>query len=520
MDHTDFGTTADLILYNAKVITLDPEQPHAELVAIRGNRILAIGNGDDLGLFKGARTKLSDCEGGTIIPGFNDAHCHPLSSGISLLSVDCSPEAVKDIAGIQARIRHRAEQTKEGKWIRAARYDEFHLHEKRPPDRWELDQASLQHPVILIDSTAGNCVLNGLALQLAGITKDTPESSGSLIHRDPKTGEPNGLISGRNEHVEQAIPPLDEEELEQGMKLVNREYLSYGITSLQDTSWTNGWRHWQAWQRLISRGIISPRVSMLLGAQYLEEFQGIDLPTGGGGSRLRVGGIKLALDESTGCPHPSQEDINHHALRAHKAGFQVAFHVSDVYMLRASLTAIKFVCQQAPIAEHRFRLEHCAICPPSLLLRVKASQAIVVTQPSFLYYMGQRYREEVLPHQTGWLWPIGSFHRWGLKVAFSSDSPMVTSNPLTGIYAAVTRKTEIGQKLAPQESISPLDALKMYTLWGAYASFEEKAKGSIRPGKFADLAVLSGDPTQLVPEQLRDLHVVRTIINGKVMWEN
>jgi hypothetical protein len=134
--------------------------------------------------------------------------------------------------------------------------------------------------------------------------------------------------------------------------------------------------------------------------------------------------------------------------------------------------------------------------------------------------MGQRYREEVLPHQTGWLWPIGSFHRWGLKVVFSSDSPLVTSNPLTGIYAAVTRETETGQKLAPQESISPLEALEMYTLWGAYASFEEEVKGSIRPGKFADLVVLSGDPTQIISEQLGGLRVVRTIINGKVMWEN
>ena len=520
MDHMDFGTTADLILYNAKVITLNPEQPHAELVAIRGDRILAVGNKDDLGLFKGAGTELSDCEGGTVIPGFNDAHCHPLSLAISLLSVDCSPKAVKNIVEIQARIRHQTEQTKEGKWIRAAGYDEHYLSEKRPPNRWELDQASPQHPVILTHSTAGNCVLNSLALQLAGITRDTPESLGSLIDRDPETGEPNGLIVGRNEYVERAIPLLDEEGLEQGMKLANQEYLSHGITSLQDTSWSNGWHHWQTWQRLISRGIVSPRVSILLGTQSLEEFQSIDLSTGSGHSRLSVGGIKLALDESTGCPHPPQEDINYHALRARQAGFQVAFHVSDLHMLQASLAAINFVCQQAPAAEYRFRLEHCAVCPPGLLLRVKASQAIVVTQPSFLYYMGQRYREEVLPHQTGWLWPIGSFHRWGLKVVFSSDSPLVTSNPLTGIYAAVTRETETGQKLAPQESISPLEALEMYTLWGAYASFEEEVKGSIRPGKFADLVVLSGDPTQIISEQLGGLRVVRTIINGKVMWEN
>ncbi|MFC1925891.1 amidohydrolase [Chloroflexota bacterium] len=520
MEHNDFGNTADLILHNAQVITLDPEQPYADLVAIRGNRILAAGHKGDLGLFKGAETELVDCAGGTVIPGFNDAHCHPFSLAVSLLGVDCSPEAVKNIAEIQSRIRHRAEKSGEGKWIRAAGYDEFHLQEKRPPNRWELDQVSPRHPVILTHYTAGSCVLNSLALQMVGITGDTPESSGSLIHRDPETGQPNGVISGRNEHAERAIPPLDEGEIEQGMKLVNREYLSHGITSIQDATWTNGRHRWQTWQRLVEREIVSSRVSMLLGTQSLEEFQNAGLSMDGDRSRLRVGGVKLALDESTGCPHPSQEDIDRHALKALGAGYQVAFHVSDVYTLQAALSAIKFLSQQAPAAEHRFRLEHCSFCPPDLLLMVKASQAIVVTQPAFLYYMGDKYREEVLTRQAGWLWPVGSFHRWGVKTAFSSDSPLVTSNPLTGIYAAVTRKTETGQKLAPQESISPLEALKMYTLWGAYASSEEEEKGSISPGKLADLAVLSDDPLQKDPEELRGLNVIRTIIDGKVIWEN
>lgn len=243
------------------------------------------------------------------------------------------------------------------------------------------------------------------------------------------------------------------------------------------------------------------------------------LSMGSGDSQLSVGGIKLALDESTGCPHPPQEDLNHLALRAHQAGFRVAFHVSDVHMLQASLEAIKFVCQGAPGADHRFRLEHCAICPPDLLLRIKASRAIVVTQPSFLYYLGQKYQAEVLPHQTNWFQPIGSWRRWGVKVAFSSDAPLVTSNPLTGIYAAVTRKMETGHKLAPQEGISTLDALKMYTMQGAYASFEEGEKGTISPGKFADLAVLSDDPIRVAPEQLPGLKVLRTIVNGEVMME-
>ncbi|MBE0415577.1 MAG: amidohydrolase [Dehalococcoidia bacterium] len=519
MYRTNLGTSADLILYNARAITLDQERPNAELVAIEGNKVLGIGDNDSLELFKGAGTKLIDCEGRAIVPGFNDAHCHPLSFAATLLYVDCSPSAVKNIVELQARIREQAERIPEGKWIRAANYDEFYLAEKRPPNRWEMDEASPQHPVILTHRSGHDCVLNSLALRLAGITRETPDLQGGTIHREPQTGEPNGLISGRNERVEIAIPPLDEEELEQGMRLANQEYLSAGITSLQDTTWTNGLRHWQMFQRLIGGGKLSPRLRMLIGIEALEEFQSVGLSMGSGDSRLRLGGVKLALDESTGCPHPPQEDINYHALRAHKAGFQIAFHVSDVYTLQASLAAIEFTQQQIPKTDHRHRLEHCAVCPPELLGRLGASRAMVICQPSFLYHSGQRYLVEVPSAKLSWLYPIGSFLNGGVKVVASSDSPMVPCNPLVGIYAAVTRKVETGRTLSPRESISPLEALKMYTLWGAYASFEEGVKGSISPGKLADLVVLSNDPTQAAPEEIKDIRVMLTIIDGKVGWE-
>lgn len=168
---------------------------------------------------------------------------------------------------------------------------------------------------------------------------------------------------------------------------------------------------------------------------------------------------------------------------------------------------------------HRHRLEHCAVCPPELLSRLKASQAVVVCQPSFLYYSGERYLRGVSPAQLGWLFPTGSFHQHGIKVAASSDSPMVSCNPMVGIYAAVTRKTETGQTLSPQNSISALKALKMYTLGGAYASFEEDVKGAIGPGKLADLVVLSGDPTQASPDEIKAIEAMLTIIDGKVVWE-
>ncbi|MDY6843139.1 MAG: amidohydrolase [Thermodesulfobacteriota bacterium] len=520
MNHFDINTPADLIFHNARVITMDLKYPYAEFVAIKGNKILGNGNESNLKVLKGAHTKLVDCGGKTIIPGFNDAHCHPLSFAATLLYLDCSPAMVRSITDIQNVMRQKAEKIPPGKWLRAAHYDESSLVEKRPPNRWELDKAAPDNPVILIHHSGQHCVLNSMALKHSGITRDTPESPGGIIHKDSKTREPNGLITGRNERVEHTVPPLDEEVMEQGIKLANTQYLSCGITSLQDTTWTNGLNQWHTYQRCIDRGSLSPRLSMLVGIESLEEFQKIGLSTGSGTNRLRVGGVKIALDESTGCIHPPQEDVNTLAHNALQAGFQISLHVSDIHMLQSSLATIEHVRKQIPNSNHRHRLEHCAVCPPGLLPRLKDSQAIVICQPSFLYYMGQRYLDEVPTAQMSWLYPFGSMQRYGIKTVFSSDLPLVPCNPFMGIYAAVTRKVETGKTLSRRESISVLDALRMYTLEGAYASSEEEVKGSISPGKLADLIVISDDPTQIDPEALKDLKVVMTIIDGHIVWEH
>lgn len=511
------GASADLILHNARVVTWDAERPYFDLVAIRGDRILATGSRHDLSGLEGPGTRLIDCEGGAVLPGINDAHCHPLALAVALLSVDCAPTAVGDVAGIGDAIRRRAALTAEGEWIRAANYDEFHLHEQRPPTARELDQAAPRHPVILMHRTAGRCVLNSLALQRAGITRDTPDPPGGVVQRDPASGEPTGQIVGRNAQVEAALPPITEDELRRGMVLATAQFLAYGITSLQDTGWNNGLRHWQQWQRLVECGATACRVSMLMGIDALDEMRDAGLSMGVGDSRLRIGGIKLALDESTGCGAPPQEDVNRLTLRAATAGFCVALHVSDVAMLEGALGAIRYASRQHPEACGRFRLEHCTVCPPTLLLRARSSRAIVVTQPSFLRYMGQPYLEQATPEQVGWFLPLRSLRRWGVAVALSSDAPLVPCNPWLGIEAAVSRRTETGQALAIREGVTLLEALEMYTRGGAQASFEADRKGCIRPGMLADLMVLNGDPCRMEPGDARGLQVVRCIIGGKVV---
>jgi predicted amidohydrolase YtcJ len=508
--------SADLILYNANVITLDEKQPRAAMVAIESNRILKVGREEDIESFKWAKTRIVDCQGKTMVPGFNDAHCHHSGFVTSLLSVDCRFPAVRSIAGIQERIRRQAQQTPEGAWIRAVGYHEFYLVEKRHLNRWDLDEAAPHHPVKLSHRSGHACVLNSLGLQLVGISRETPEPPGGVIDRDLETGEPSGLLFEMNSHVEKAIPISSDEGMERGFKLANQQYLSHGITSIQDASWTDSLNRWQILSRFKERGMLKSRVSMMIGADEIEEFEERCLSQGSGiNNCLRLGGVKMILQTTTGALNPPQEELNRLAYKAHRAGFQLTIHAVEEDEVEAAIAALEYSLGQMPKHDHRHRLEHCSICPPRLVQRLSNIQAVVVTQPPFIYYSGERYLKTVPQADQRWLYPVGSLLAGGLKVAASSDSPVV----LVGIYAAAARKAETGQTVTPQECIPPLEALKMYTLNGAYASFEETVKGSITLGKLADLVVLSDDPTQVPLEEIKDIQAMMTIIDGEVVWE-
>jgi len=509
---------ADLILKNANVITLDPAQPTAKLVAIRGGKIWLVGDNEVLESARGAKTKVIDCQGKTVVPGFNDAHCHIFALIRKLLSLDLSPPSVNSIADIKAAIRHRARNTPSGRWLTGTGYNEFYLAEKRHPNRWDIDEVAPQHPVVLAHRSLHACVLNSLALSLAGITMETPEPVGGLIDRDLDTGEPTGLLFEMLGYVLQKVmPPLSEDELAKGIALANQHYLSYGITSLQEATVSNNLSQWQTFHRFKHK--LKSRVSMMFGIDVLSQFQEAGLTAGSGDSQLRLGGVKLILNETTGQLQPSQPELNQQALSAHRAGFQLAIHAIEPSTVEAAIIALEYAHSHLPQAGRRHRIEHCSVCPPQLLERLSELQAIIVTQPPFIYYSGERYLATVPASQLPWLYRIKSFLDSGLIAAGSSDSPVVPDNPLVGIYAAVTRRAESGQQLQPEECISAKQALAMYTMNAAYASFEEGIKGSISQGKLADMVVLSNDPTGVPPEQIKDIQVEMTIIGGKVVYE-
>ncbi|MCK4863036.1 MAG: amidohydrolase [Dehalococcoidales bacterium] len=512
---------ADIILKNASVLTMDDAQPSAELVAITGDRILMVGGNDVLDSLSGAKTRVIDCQGRAVVPGFNDAHLHLFSLIRKLLSIDMSPASVRSIADIKEAVRRRAEKTPPGTWLSGTDYNEFYLAEKRCPTRRDLDEAAPHHPVVLTHRSLHACVLNSLALSLAGINRETPESPGARIERDLDTGEPNGILIEMLGYIRsEVMPPFSDAELDEAFALVNWHLLSYGITSFQEATYRNDRGRWQIVRKFKDAGKLQSRVYMMTGPETRHQFQEDGLVTGSGDSQLRLGAIKIMLGESAGQGELTQEELNLLVLDCHQSGFQLAFHAITESAIESAINALEYINGHSPVAGRRHRIEHCSECPPYLLARLKKLGAVIVTHPSTIYYNGERYLATVDPKQLPWLYRIKSPMESGVVVAAASDAPVSPVNPLAGVYGAVTRKAESGQVLLPEEAISPEQALALYTTNAAYASFEEDIKGSIAPGKLADIVILSDNPTQVPPEQLKDIKVQMTVIGGEVVWES
>jgi hypothetical protein len=505
---------ADLILYNANALTLDSNYPRAQLVAIRDGRVLAVGKNGDLKEFRGSKTKVVDCRGKTILPGFNDAHCHFVALAKSMVNLNLGPAKVHSIFDIQREIRELAQNFPQGSWIRAEGYNEFYLAEKRHPTRWELDKATSLHPVKLTHCSGHAHVLNSPALALVGISRETPEPPGGIIERDWQTGEPNGLLYDMGGFLAKRVPPLANSELCRGIKLANQELLSQGITSVQDASPGNDWERWRMFQQWKEEGSLKCRVSLMLGMEGFKQYQEERLAF----DEIHLGGVKIILQETTGQLSPPWEELEPVMRRIQAKGLQVALHAVEGTTVEAACSILEHILQGSPRTDHRHRIEHCSVCQPEIAKRLASLGIVVVTQPAFIYYNGERYLKTVPKRQLQHLYPIATLLKAGVKVAAGSDCPVAPANPLVGIYAAVSRKAETGEAVLPDECISPLEAIRMYTESAAYASFEEGVKGSISPGKFADLVVVSDDPTKLPVEEIKDLKVEMTIIGGDIVY--
>jgi predicted amidohydrolase YtcJ len=511
-----------MVVINANIVTMDPSCPLAEWVAISHGTIRAVGMRKDYKEFTSSNTELIDCGGRTVLPGFIDAHLHLHAFVESCVSLNLSwTLGFKSIADIQGGIKNRCKETPPRTWIRGRGYNEFYLTEKRHPTRWDLDEVSPDHPVKLAHRSGHAHVLNSLALSLVGVSRETGDPPGGLIDRDVATGEPTGLLYEMGGFLSERIPPFDKRELLRGLNLANHDLLSLGITSLQDASYVNDVKRWEEIVYWKKEGLFGPRINFMLGPKGFQKFRRTRFSDFSGPvseDQLRIRGVKVILDETTGQLHPPQKELNEMVLEIHRAGLQVAVHAIEENAVGSACCAIEYALDRIPKSDPRHRIEHCSVCSPPLLKGLGSLRIIVVTQPSFIFYNGDRYIETIPGQKLQHLYPIGSLFKAGIAVAGSSDCPVVPPNPLIGIYSAVSRKSQAGKIIAPGESIEPLEALRMYTTHASRASFDENIKGSITPGKVADLVVLDGDPTTIPADEIKEVEVGMTILNGDVVW--
>lgn len=508
-----------LLLYNANVVTLEPSLPRASWVAVAGGSIAEVGRGDPpRELFGRQGVQAMDCEGGALIPGFHDAHCHVLATASELLAVDCSPKAVASVEEIGERLRRRATESPPGAWIRGAGYNEFYLRERRHPDRHDLDAAVPDRPVRLAHRSGHAHVLNSRALELAGIRADTADPVDGVIERDPATGKPTGLLLEMGGYLDGVVPPLTREELYDGVRLFDEQCLSMGITSLQDATHTNTPERWSLFKDIRERGLLTPEVTLMAGAVNLPDFLREGFAYGCERDGMSMGAAKIMLTMTTGSLSPSMEELAGMVESAARSGFPVAIHAVEVEAVEAAVEAI---CRlgQGREGRLRHRIEHCSECPPWLADRLAGCGITVVTQPGFIYHHGDRYLSEVDDPMQPWLYTIGSLRARGVRVGAGSDAPVAALSPLDGIYAAVTRRSSSGTALLPNEAVDAHTALRMHTLDSACAGMQEHAIGSIATGKRADLVLLDRDLTAIDPEEIRETKTLLTVVGGRVVWE-
>ena len=509
-----------LALVNATVLTMHREMPRARAVAVAGNRIAVVGASLDVLHLASARTQIIDCSGLTLLPGFDDAHCHLPGLARKLRDLDCSPTQAPSIPALRELVRRHAATLAPGAWVRGYGYDNLEMARQDHPNRHDLDIAAADRPVWLQHRSGHAAALNSLGLLMAGIHRETPDPPGGVIDRDPSTGDPTGILYEMHGFLRERLGNIrSAQEFERGMRLAGQLLQGYGITSIQDAGADNGIERWHMFRRLQEEGLLSCAITMFAGSERLAEFHENGLQYGSGSSRLRLGHAKIMLTFTAGSMHPSAPNLEQTIADAHARGFPVAIHCIEEEAIVAAAKALS-ACAHPGLSD---RVEHCAEGTPTAIEAVRQAGAFVVTQPGFVYHSGHRYRANVSPELLPHLYPAAQLFSVGIPTAFSSDAPVIDPNPWPAIYSAVTRRAADGLPLTPgnnSKGIGVEEVLRMYTLGGAEAEGMAAEKGSIVPGKVADLVLVDQDPTGIDLEQLPEIRARMTIMGGDVVWSN
>ena len=490
------------LLHNALVLTMTPERPRAEAVAVRDGRIAALGSEPEAAGALDGNAERIDCAGGVLLPAFIDAHCHLLAYAASLRSVDCS--AARSIAEIQRLVRERAAGAAAGGWVRAFGYEETALAEGRHPTRRDLDAAAPDHPVRLVHRSGHASVLNSAALLLAGVDIATEEPPGGSIERELPSGEPSGLLLEMERWIDGAAPPLPYEELAGGVREASSALLRAGVTCLQDATHTNGRSAWELFERLMADGVLPLDVVMMEGFGQLGE-----LPETDSGDRLQRGPVKIVIAELGDEIVPDEAELARQAGEVHAAGRQVAVHAVGERAVLAATDAIEAALRDRPRPDHRHRIEHCSLLPDGVAARLARLGVVVVSQPAFVRERGDRYLQLVAQERLRSLYAFRELEEAGVPLAAGSDAPVTRPEPLASVAAAVERTAASGRAVGPNQAVGVEDALRWWTSGAARAAFLEHERGAIRPGLRADLVLLPAGALNATPDDLRSMHVER-----------
>jgi predicted amidohydrolase YtcJ len=525
-----FGQTADLVIVNARVHTVNPRQPSATAIAVKAGEIVAVG--DDVTSYMGPETKRIDAQGRAVVPGFIDSHGHMLGLGESLTSLDL--HGVVSELEIQAMVANRARIRRPGQWITGFGWDQNLWARKQFPTKDLLDSAAPDNPVLLSRVDGHAIWVNSAALKLAGVKDDVVDPPGGRVIRD-EAGHPTGVFMDNAMGMikpPEKTPVEREADLEAAAKLCAR----IGLTTVHDAGIPSPTL--EGYRDLIRKNRLPVRINAMISGSDQELWNRFLKSGPEIGDFLTVRSVKLYADgalgsrgasllaaysddpKNSGLTITDRATIEKFAREAVRGGFQVCTHAIGDRANREVLTV--YAAALNGKNDKRFRVEHAQVIAPEDFARFRDNSIIASMQPthatSDMLWAAQRLGPQRILGAYAWQTML----KLGVHLAFGSDFPVENPNPIWGFYAAVTRQDRQGNPPGgwfPEQRLTRAEALRSWTIEGAYAAFQEKTKGSIEPGKFADFVVLSDDIMQVAPERILKTRVTMTVVNGRIVYQ-
>lgn len=532
---------ADTVFVNGKVLTFNKRDDTASAVAVQDNKIIFCGSNEGAEPFCDEETTRIDLAGKILMPGFIDSHMHFHELSVIMGAAIYLPlYEINSIDDILSLLKESAGRKKPGEWVVAVGYNENALIEKRHPTRDELDEAVPGHPVRIGRCDGHSGVLNSMALELCGYDDETDLPADEAV-RD--NGRLTGYLKETTFTDTNPFVQFREEELLQGIEIVSNALLQAGITSVHDAGVDNEMAM-RMLEHASREGIVKQRLYMMISdltgteqeKRLLDSFIRTGMTTGFGNAFFSFGPVKVLTDGSSSAPacmmkepfdHDpnlkgfqlcSPEDTRYILEKAHKAGYQMTGHAQGDYSIQFMIDIITDLLEQYPGKDSRPRIEHAAMMNPELIDKMKKAAIIPTPNPGFLALYGSDYIR-FYGKRVAYMYPLRDYVKAGIPAAIGTDAPVSSYEPMIAIQSAVTRKDrKTGEVVGEDQCIEVMDALRMYTYNGAYASFEENIKGSIEPGKLADMIVLSDDILAIAPEKICDVKVDLTMIDGKILY--